>query len=161
VVLQLEEATDALNVRTLELLARRLGEELRVAVVGTDWLTLPKPRAVSPYVDSMIEHCARVLSTFVALFNDTGATAAGGKPAWVPAAAFPAPKQYASRLKQAPQSASMIQSDIDRMFARKVRHGCPAVGEDTAAPSALRSGRSVSDTGQGARGRADGVACVR
>lgn len=103
----------------VDLLARELGEELRVAMVTTDWLSLPKPRAVSPYVERLVLYAARVLGTFGSLFND--GVAAGVRPPWLPAAAMPAPKQYQSRLKQAQLSASVvIQTDIDRMFARKV-----------------------------------------
>ncbi|KAJ1632799.1 Vps51/Vps67-domain-containing protein [Pavlovales sp. CCMP2436] len=119
VVLQLEETADALNVRCVDLLARDLGEVLRSAVASTDWLVLPKPRAVSPYVEAVISHAARVLATFGCLFNDAP-SGAQGRQQWVPTGVMPAPKQYTSRMKQAQLSASMIQSDIDRMFSRKI-----------------------------------------
>lgn len=113
-----------LNVKCIDLLARDLAEELRVAVSTTDWLALPKPRSVSPYVDAVIRYAASLLATFTSLFNDGPSAGSASKPLWIPSGALPAPKQYTSRLKQAQLSASMIQSDIDRMFSRKVRALC-------------------------------------
>jgi hypothetical protein len=76
-VLQLEEASDVLNVQCVDLLARELGEELRVAMVTTDWLSLPKPRAVSPYVERLVLYAARVLGTFGS--STTGSRRACGR----------------------------------------------------------------------------------
>lgn len=138
-------------------MARTVTRQLRGAFLRRDWLRAEQPRAVSDHVVSIIEHVPRVEAMFGLLFSE----AVSGKPDWLPSGTFPPPKKYASRLKQQQMSATVIQSDIDRMFSRRVRaprHCARSVEGQcrhvTATPSAQNTIRSRAvETVKGATGR--------
>jgi len=117
IVHQLERAAQELNAKCISLLASEVDADLQSGVAGRNWLQVPQPRAVSPFIDAILSQAVRALTTFNLLFADGGTAA---RTPWVPSGAPPAPKEYSSRTGQNQHSASVIHADMDRLFARKV-----------------------------------------